>query len=192
MTRNKSWLTPKEVADLLMVSTAAIRLWAEKGQLKAMVTAGGHRRFKLEDIQQFASERNIKLNIEPPARNKINILIVDDEPMFAEYLKSVITLKTDDVGVHVSIDGFDAGTKLRDINPDIVLLDLKMPGLDGFAVCRQIRRAGQNADVRVIAMTGEKNAENEQRILAAGAEHCLEKPFALNTLLTLLNVPQAA
>jgi excisionase family DNA binding protein len=40
----KSYLTPKEVAELLMVSTAAVRLWAERGQLKARVTAGGHRR----------------------------------------------------------------------------------------------------------------------------------------------------
>lgn len=53
---DKNHLTPKEVAELLMVSTSAIRLWTEKGEIKALVTAGGHRRFKIEDIQQFARD----------------------------------------------------------------------------------------------------------------------------------------
>ncbi len=58
----KSYLMPKDVGRMLRVTSATVRLWAESGELKAHMTAGGHRRFALEDVEQFARDKHVELN----------------------------------------------------------------------------------------------------------------------------------
>lgn len=171
----KSYLTPKDVAELLMVSTAAVRLWAESGNLKARVTAGGHRRFKLEDIKEFAAKKNIQLNIKASEIPKI--LIVDDDIHFAEFLKTLITVEVKNVEVEISLDGFDAANKLYDFTPSIMLLDLKMPGLDGFQVCQRVKENPLQNHIRVIAISGDVIQSDIDKLKAIGAETCLKKPI---------------
>jgi len=187
----KSYLTPKEVAELLMVSTAAVRLWTENSDLKARVTAGGHRRFKMEDVKQFALKNNIQLNTS--ISNTPKILIVDDESDFAHFLKTLITIEIKDIDVEISLDGFDAANKLRDFSPSIVLLDLKMPGLNGFDVCQHIKQSPLYKHIRVIAISGDANSKNIEKIKGAGAEACLSKPIDVSILLKSLALnPQTA
>jgi len=171
----KSYLTPKEVAELLMVSTAAVRLWAEKGSLKARVTAGGHRRFKLDDIKEFAANKNIQLNINTSETPKV--LIVDDDIHFAEFLKTLLKVEIKNIEVEISLDGFDAANKLHDFTPDIMLLDLKMPGLDGFQVCQRVKGNPLQNHIRVIAISGDVTQSDIDKLKGFGAETCLKKPI---------------
>ena len=186
MSSTLTYLTPKDVAKLLMVSTAAIRLWAEKGELKAMVTAGGHRRFKLADIKQFALDKKIQLNIE--SEQATRILIIDDEILFAEFLTEILTIECPQVKLAVSLDSFAAGIKLKEFKPNIVLLDLTMPGMDGFQVCNYIKSDPLLQHIRVIAMSGEVTSSRKEQIMTAGAEACLAKPFEIAALIKLLNL----
>lgn len=181
----KSYLTPNQAAELLMVSPSAIRLWSEKGELKARVTAGGHRRFKLADIEDFANERNIELNRDN--EDKCKILIVDDEKIFAEFLETILGLEFNEVEVKVSLNGFDAGIQLKEFKPSIVLLDLMMANIDGFQICQQIKQDPSLKHIRVIAMSGNANAKNKQKIIKVGAEACLEKPINVAELTKQLN-----
>jgi excisionase family DNA binding protein len=181
----KNYLTPNQVAELLMVSPSAIRLWSEKGELKALLTAGGHRRFKLADIKAFAIQRNIELNIENESQFKI--LIVDDDAPFAEFLDTALSVKFNELEIKISHNGFDAGIQLKEFKPSIVLLDLMMPGIDGFQICQQIKQDPLLKHIRVIAMSGDVNSKNKQKIIKAGAEACLEKPIKIDELGKLLN-----
>jgi excisionase family DNA binding protein len=180
----KSYLTPKEVAELLMVSTAAVRLWAESGKLKARVTAGGHRRFKLEDIKEFAKKNNIQLNISTSASPKI--LIVDDDIHFAEFLQALLKMEIKNVDVAISLDGFDAANKLHSFTPSILLLDLKMPGLDGFQVCESVKENPLQNHIRVIAISGDVTHSDIDKLKSKGAEACLNKPINVPVLLKQL------
>ncbi|PKI16754.1 response regulator [Colwellia sp. 12G3] len=180
----KSYLTPKEVAELLMVSTAAVRLWAESGHLKARVTAGGHRRFKLDDIKTFAANKNIQLNTKTSDNPKI--LIVDDDIDFAEYLKTLLKIEISNVDVEISLDGFDAANKLYDFTPSIMLLDLKMPGLDGFQICQRVKNNPLQNHIRVIAISGDVTSSKIDKIQAVGAETCLKKPIDVSVLIKQL------
>jgi len=186
MFSKKSYLTPNQVAELLMVSPSAIRLWAEKGELKATTTAGGHRRFKYEDIKEFANGRKIELNI--PQDKNSRILIIDDEQIFASYLKVSLLLDNKDLDIEISLDGFNAGIKLKDFKPSIVLLDLKMPNMDGFQVCNQIKNDPSLKHIRVIAMSGNLSAKDSERILQVGAEACFEKPLNISLLTKHINI----
>ena len=73
-------------------------------------------------------------------------------------------------------DGFEAGRLVATSRPDVVVLDLRMPGLDGFHVCRTIKAAPETSGTTVIAITGFYSPEIEARILECGALRCFAKP----------------
>ena len=178
---NKPYLTPSEAAKLLMVSPITVRAWAQKGLLPSETTPGGHRRFLRESVEQFAKQSKTA-----PQQNDVRILIVDDDEQVAGFLIEWLTGLDEPFMVSSAVDGFEAGRKVHGFEPDIILLDLMMPELDGFAVCRQIKTDPDTNDIRVIAMTGHPTPENERRILEAGAEICIAKPLDTKFLLGLL------
>ena len=181
----KHYMTPNEVAELLMVSPVTVRQWAQKGKLEAMMTPGGHRRFSLEAIEKFATSNNLTLN--PKDKVGTRILIVDDDVSLANFLMELLTQRNSSLQVEVVHDGFSAGRMMESFSPDIVLLDLMMPQMDGFEVCHMIKQ-GEHKNIRVIAMSGFCSQENMQRILDEGAECCLKKPFSTSVLLTALGL----
>lgn len=184
--QDESYLTPGQVAKLLMVSPAAVRLWAEKGEIKALTTPGGHRRFLPSEVERFSKERGLVAI--KKHKMKLSVLIVDDDIQFTNYLTKLLNKFPEKVDVEVANDGFGAGLKVREQEPDVVLLDLMMPGLDGFTVCQRIKSNSITSEIRVIAMTGYPLAENVEKILAAGAEVCLPKPIDKNELLQLFGL----
>ena len=82
------WLTPNEVADLLMVSPVTVRQWAQKGLLEARTTPGGHRRFSIDAIRQFAIREGMSSRLEGKAG--LSILVVDDDDRIRNLLKDII------------------------------------------------------------------------------------------------------
>jgi CheY-like chemotaxis protein len=113
----------------------------------------------------------------------LRILIVDDDRAVVGFLKELLEGGEHQTVVDTAYDGFDAGHKVHTFMPDIVLLDLMMPGIRGTEVCRQIKQIPGHAEVRVIAMTGHLTPENEAELMAAGAECCLAKPIDTTRLL---------
>ncbi len=187
--KKKSYLTPGEVAELLMISPIRVRQLALKGELKSVTTPGGHRRFAYQEIERFVRER--KLQLPWMADDKLRVLIVDDDRQFTGYLSALFARFERWVVTEVSNDGFDAGMKVMAFAPNVVLLDLMMPGLDGFEVCRIIKQNPLSCDIRVIAMTGHASAEHKHRIVEAGAEVCLAKPIDTELLLQTLELADA-
>ena len=183
-----TYLTPGQVAKLLMVSPATLRIWAEKGEIKALTTPGGHRRFLPAEVKRFAAKRG--LTSDEMAQKKMSILIVDDEVQLTTYLRKLFKKYSDVVDVEVANNGFDAGVKVNELEPDVILLDLMMPGLDGFSVCQQIKSSSLTSDMRVIAMTGFPSPGNVEKILSLGAEACLSKPIDKGELLKLIGIEE--
>jgi excisionase family DNA binding protein len=179
----KKYLTPNEVAELLMVAPVTVRQWAQKGLIEARMTAGGHRRFSMEAVQAFADRRGLGLNEPQPALDESRVLIVDDDRQFNGFLAALFAQRLSELHVDVAYDGFDAGRQLQRLRPHLVLLDIMMPGIDGVEVCRRLKEDRETAGIRVIAMTGHYTPELEQRIRAAGAECLLKKPFSTAQLL---------
>lgn len=184
-------MTPNEVAELLMVSPVTVRQWALKGKIKALLTPGGHRRFLFHDIESFARQRDLTLY--SPDTGSLRILIVDDDQQLTEFLQEILLALPQAIEVNVAHNGFQAGQEIQLFKPQIVLLDLMMPGMDGFEVCRRLKKSPQTRAIRVIAMTGCHTEMNIKQICDAGAETCLEKPIntqklqeliALSTVLT--------
>ena len=186
----KSYLTPNQVAELLMVSPTAVRQWAEKGELNALTTPGGHRRFLPGEVERFARTRGMTLNTGDGGA--LRVLIVDDEKQFSRYLVKLLEGFSEQVVTETARDGFAAGLKVKEFEPHVVLLDLMMPGLDGFEVCHQLKSSSSTKAIRVIAMTGYLSQKNVEKIIAAGAEVCLPKPIDAQVLLEHLGLNHQA
>ena len=179
--KDKRFLTPTEVADMLLVSPITVRQWAQKGVLPARTTAGGHRRFSRETVQEFA--RKMGMGEADRSGEARRVLVVDDDRQLNGMLVELLRARGENVAVDSAFDGFEAGSKVQSFRPHVVLLDIMMPGLDGFEVCRQLKSDVTTVHIKVVAMTGHYSPATAQRILAAGADQFLRKPFVNDDVL---------
>jgi len=162
------------------LSRGTIWKYIKTGDLKASMTPGGHYRVHKQDLEVFMRTRGMHpFGAYQPLRKKV--LIVDDDAKVQKIIARLITQG----GYHFEIasDGFEAGVKVMEFKPGLVILDLIMPGMDGFEVCRRIKNNPSTAHIKILAVTGYDTPENRTRIMAAGADRYLAKPFDLKALL---------
>lgn len=121
----------------------------------------------------------------------VTVLVVDDEPAILELVR--VTLEDERVRVIAVPDGETALEQAAVTPPDLIFLDVHLPGLSGFEVCRQLRADRALADVKIVMLTAATRPEDEAQGLAAGADHYLTKPFSPVRLLSLVEtlVPRA-
>lgn len=105
-----------------------------------------------------------------------SILIVDDEPNILLSLQFL--MKKAGYIVSTAKDGEEALAEISRAKPDLVLLDVMMPKIDGFTVCQRIRAAPQWQDIRVIMLTARGRDVEREKGLALGADDYITKPFS--------------
>jgi DNA-binding response OmpR family regulator len=105
----------------------------------------------------------------------MRILFVDDDPILREF--AVVNLATEHASVETAADGAEALATIRRAAPDIVLLDLETPNLDGFAVLKALRAAPEHRELPVIVVTGREDVDAVDRAFAAGATSFVVKPL---------------
>ena len=177
-------LTTSAVARLLGVAVGSVSNWIDQGKLKAGKTPGGHRRVATADLVEFL--RRQKLPVPAELVSPPRILVVDDEPSVTQWLAETIRSRHPDYEVVEAHDGFAAGELVGSLRPDVVILDLRMPGLDGFEVCRRIKANEATSGMAVIAITAYPSPEAERRALECGASAYLTKPLDVPVLLKKL------
>jgi len=122
----------------------------------------------------------------------LTILIADDEAHVVELVR--VTLEDDRVRVVEVADGLSALARASELEPELIFLDVNLPGLSGLEVCRRLRRDPHRAGVHIVMLTAAAQQDDVARGLAAGADHYLTKPFSPVRLLTLVEglLPRAA
>jgi two-component system response regulator MprA len=108
----------------------------------------------------------------------MNILVVDDDPEIVSFIKRGLIYEG--YSVDTAVDGTEALTKARDKEPDLVILDIMMPGIDGVEVSKRLRQAG---DVPILLLTAKGTIADRVTGLDSGADDYLVKPFAFDELL---------
>lgn len=177
--RTRTLITTGVVAAHCEVSYEGVMKWIRAGKLRAAyITPGGQSRIRIADFQAFLARYDLPPYAPSPRRK---LLIVDNEPDLVRPIQDFFTTTTD-YDCATAANGFEAGTTVLTFKPDLVILDLIMPGLNGIEVCRQIKTMPETRHILVVAMTGYPDEGNLERMLAAGAEACLVKPFTLETL----------
>lgn len=182
-------LTTHQVCRLLRASPSAVIAWFDSGILQGFRTPGGHRRVHAGELCRFLESHKMPV---PPGlrgggeREGTQILIIDDDQCFIDALSQGVALSDLPVRVAGYTDPIVALVMVGARQPDLILLDIYMPQMNGFEVCRRLRQIPELADVRVVAVSGEHSDADRQRILACGAQEYLAKPVSVRQILALL------
>jgi len=184
--RETKALGTTEVARICHVTPPTVGRWIEEGKLPSFTTGGGHRRVWVADLVAFLREHNIPVPLDLESTVEIRVLIVDDEPSIRKFIATVIGTIDRAIEVHEAADGFEAGHKVASLLPRVVILDLRLPGVDGYRVCEMIRSDDKLKDIHILAVSGHSVEEARARVLSAGADDFFPKPFDADELRTKL------
>ena len=180
MKLDKSYYTIPQAAKLCGITRATLLRWVKSGKLNSFLTPGGHHRILKEDLEVFMREnRMFHLVSETPDHNKI--LVVDDDVQHQRLIGKIFS--KNGYQLENAIDGFEAGIKIMRFKPDLVILDLVMPNMDGFEVCRAIRNDPETRNIKIIILSGFGTEENRNKSIALGADVFLSKPVEKDALI---------
>ncbi len=177
---NQDVLTISQAARYCAVDRVTMWRWIKQGKIRASVTLGGHHRIRKADLESFVFERGMFPLTDHPSPAK-RILVVDDDPSVQGMLRKM--LSACNYETEAASDGFEAGIKIAKFKPGLVILDLFMPGMDGFEVCKRIKEDPDTSRVKVLILTGYDSDENRDRVMRAGADGYMTKPAEKDTLL---------
>ena len=179
----KTVFTTGDVAAHCHVSQETVANWIRQGRLVAYQTPGRHRRIPLSELRSFLAKHGMPaIGAEGGGGSQERrVLVVDDEPNVVSIIVDFLS-RDERYVLATAADGFDAGLQLATFNPDLVILDLMMPYLDGFSVCERIKSSTVTSHIKVLVITGYADQTNIDRALSSGADFCLEKPFKVQDL----------
>jgi excisionase family DNA binding protein len=171
--------TTFEVSRFCRVDISTVMGWVDDGKLKAYRTPGGHRRINHSDLLTFL--KKYQMPIHPVLRKMSNrVLIVDDDPATVRVLRRLVERIAPESEIEVARDGFEAGRQLEIFFPDLILLDLMLPGIDGFQVCANIRADEGKKHIRILAISALRTEGIQKKVLASGADLFIQKPFEID------------
>ena len=174
-----------EVANICGVVNQTAINWIRNGYLTAFSTPGGQYRVYLEDLIEFMQKRNMKIPAElletQSNMNKkdVSILVVDDDKGLNQVVTKYLERELPDVKLFQAFDGFEAGAIIADKKPNIILLDLDLPGVKGEDLCVKINNSEEFGKPVVCVMTAMKDSGIEKRLKGLGAIHFFIKPLNL-------------
>jgi excisionase family DNA binding protein len=180
MLRRRTSITTGTVAEHCEVTYETVKNWIRQGKLPAYETPGGHHRILIEEFGEFLARYGMPPYDDLYSR-KPKVLIVDDDTTLVATIADYLT-KVTGYDCASASDGYEAGVQVMGFDPDVVILDLIMPMMNGFEVCQKIKASKDTDHILILAITGHPEDGNADKILAAGADDVLPKPFKLEEL----------
>ncbi len=180
------YYSSQEVARILGITRSAVVRWINEGKLSAFRTLGGHRRIAAADLARFSKEHRMPIPEALRGLAATRILLVDDDPRFLRGLQRRFKAHADEFSVETAGNGFDALVAIGSFNPEVFLLDIRMPGLDGVEVLKRMRSNQRTSGISVVAMSGHMDSATSDRCRRLGAAACLDKLLPFSSLLTTL------
>jgi excisionase family DNA binding protein len=182
--------TTHDISRLLQVDPSTVSKWIDRGILLAFRTPGGHRRVRSSDLRSFLIAHQMPVP-EELGSQVVRLLVIDDEKAVLDAMKRAFKPLSNQVEIVTTTSGVEALLLVSEQKPHGMLIDLNMPDIDGFEVCRRIRARKQLESVRLITMTARHNQEMVEASLKAGAVACLPKPVDPQHVIDLFRVPIA-
>jgi len=168
-----------QAAEYCSLSRGTLWRYIKSGDLKASQTPGGHFRILRKDLDAFVVERGMYPLANTFSSNN-RILIVDDDPQIRDLLTQ--RLSAHKYETETASSGFAAGAKVATFKPGLIMLDLLMPGMSGFEVCRLIKEDPQTSHIKILVITGYDTEENREKAMKAGADGYMAKPLSIDAL----------
>ncbi len=180
-----------EVANICGVVNQTAINWIKNNHLKAFTTPGGQYRIYSEDLIDFLNNRGMRVPEElSEVANKLNknkkIMIIDDDKDLNEMMKLIFERKLKDFDIIQAFDGFEAGKRLVSEKPDVIILDIDLPGVNGHLLCTKIKEDKDLKSPVVISISGLDDTLEEEKILSEGADAFFTKPLDFEKLISAM------
>ena len=177
-------LSTGDIARYCHTGITQINRWIKNGDLKAFKNPGGHYRITKENFRGFLERHGMPV-IEDffKGEKKKKILIADDDTTVVDVISDILVDNYEDLVIEKAYDGYEALIIAGNFNPDILILDIRMPKIDGLEVCRRLREnKAISSSIKILAMTAHAEAYDRDKVISAGADYYLIKPVDLKTL----------
>jgi excisionase family DNA binding protein len=177
----KTVFTTGEAARICKVSQQTIIRCFDNGSLKGFRVPGSRfRRIPRDQLYSFMRENKIPTDALESGKRKV--LIVDDDVELVELLKDVFD-RDGRFETRTANNGFDAGMQVKEFRPDVMVLDVMLPDINGKEVCQRVR-SDKNLDaVKIICISGMVEQDKIAELIDAGADDFMNKPFTVDSLL---------
>ena len=175
-------LTVFKASKYCKVSPKTIINWIEAGHIKAYKTVGGHRRINKGDLEAFMRKQGIPIPDEDIDEGRKRILVVDDDPIIVETIVQALEEDEYDYEVISASDGFEAGIQVSHFKPHLLILDIMMPDIKGYEVCKKIKTDEETKDTKIIVLSAYLDEEKFKQMKDNGADVCFSKPLPLPQL----------
>ncbi|MDY6879439.1 MAG: response regulator [Desulfatiglans sp.] len=175
-------LTVFKASQYCNVSSKTIINWVDAGHIKAYKTVGGHRRIKKKDLESFMRKQGIPIPEEEAMGERKRILVVDDDLIIVETIVQALEEDEHDYEVISASDGFEAGLQVNHFRPHLLILDIMMPDIKGYEVCRKIKENEETKNIKIIVLSAYLDEEKFKKMKEYGADICFSKPFPLPRL----------
>jgi len=177
----KTVFTTGEAAKICKVSQQTIIRCFDSGQLRGFRVPGSKfRRIPREALHKFMKDNGIPTDALESGKRKV--LVVDDDPDIVQ----LITQSLEEDGrfdVRVATNGFDAGMMVKEYRPDLIVLDVMLPDINGKEVCHRVRADPTLVDVRILCISGMIEEDKIQELRLSGADDFMHKPFEIDYLI---------
>lgn len=178
---SKTVFTTGEAAKICKVSQQTIIRCFDNGTLKGFRVPGSRfRRIPRNELYAFMRDNGIPTDALESGKRKV--LIVDDDQELVELMSDAFQ-RDGRFEVRTANNGFDAGMLVKEFRPDVVVLDIMLPDINGKEVCQRVRADETLEQVKIICISGMIEQEKVADLKAAGADDFLQKPFTVERLL---------
>ncbi len=181
MSTTKTVFTTGEAAKICKVSQQTIIRCFDNGSLKGFRVPGSRfRRIPRDQLFSFMKDNGIPTDALENGKKKI--LIVDDEQDLVELMADAFA-RDGRFEIRTANNGFDAGMQVKEFRPDIVVLDVMLPDINGREVCQRVRSDSALDSVKIICISGMIEQDKVADLRAAGADDFVQKPFTIDRLI---------
>lgn len=160
----EGYCTTREAARMLGLSLGKVQKMAEDGELHAWKTSGGHRRVSIHSIETHLRERDSGHLLQNESlRENIDVLIAEDNLDLQKLYQKGIASWALPITIRTVSNGIDGLLNIGLRPPDVLIVDLLMPGVDGFEMIQRLRMNATLDDMDIVVVTGMDNAEIDKR-----------------------------
>jgi excisionase family DNA binding protein len=177
----KTVFTTGEAAKICKVSQQTIIRCFDNGQLKGFRVPGSRfRRIPREALYRFMKDNGIPTDALESGKRKV--LLVDDDAELVDLMTKVLE-EDGRFEVRIAGNGFDAGMMVKEYRPDLIVLDVMLPDINGKEVCQRVREDRTLEDVRILCISGMIEDDKIHELRLAGADDFMHKPFDIEELI---------
>jgi excisionase family DNA binding protein len=185
MPKTNNFYTTREAARLLGISVRTAQQWIEKGILTGWKTEGGHRRISVKSVEAMQGRQIRQHSSKQQSSAALRILVVEDSQTLLKLYQHQLKAWPFPVEIYTVPNGFEALVMVGEVSPQLLVCDLRLPGVNGFQIVRALREIPRYKDLAIVVVSGLTLSEVQAHGGLPPQIELLGKPIDFSRLLSI-------